>query len=96
MIESDEIIIAEDSDGTIENIEELPITSILINHEQRLFSNRTWDTTSDALKKISLLQGIPITVFSYAAGLFRSNNKYNLFGLIDIFTYISRLNILFD
>lgn len=94
MIESDEIIIAEDSDGTIENIEDLPITSVLINHEQRLFSNRSWDTTSDALKKISLLQGVPITVFSYAAGLFRSNNKYNLFGLIDIFTYISRLNIL--
>lgn len=45
-------------------------------------------------KRMALLQGLPLTIFSYAAGIFRSNNKYNLFGLIDLLTYVSRLNIL--
>ena len=70
------------------------VNNILKNFKSRIFSNTEWSDTSDGIKNISLLQGLPITIYSYAAGLYRSNNKYNLFGLIDFFTYISRLNIL--
>ena len=69
-------------------------TAIINNLQNRLYDNLSWDTTSPALQKIALLQGIPFTIFSYAAGIFRSNNRFNLYGLIDLFTYISRLNIL--
>ena len=61
---------------------------------------KKWTTINTAsqidfmTKRMALLQGLPFTIFSYAAGIFRSNNKYNLFGLIDLLTYISRLNIL--
>lgn len=70
------------------------ITSLIDNIQTRLYDNLSWKTTAPELKRMSLLQGMPFTIFSYAAGIFRSNNRFNLFGLIDIFTYISRLNIL--
>ena len=69
-------------------------TAIINNLQNRLYDNLTWNRTSPSLQKIALLQGIPFTIFSYAAGIFRSNNRFNLYGLIDLFTYISRLNIL--
>ena len=78
----------------INNIANNSVLSVLDNIQNRTFDNTSWLTTSAAMKKISLLQGLPVTIYSYAAGIFRSNNKFNLFGLIDFFTYISRLNIL--
>jgi hypothetical protein len=70
------------------------ISTNLINIHARLYDNSTWENTSAALKKMALLQGLPFVIYSYAAGIFKSNNRFNLYGLIDLFTYASRLNIL--
>ena len=75
-------------------ISETSIEESLENINSRLYSNKVWNDTAPSLKKMSLLQGIPFTIYSYAAGIFRSNNRFSLFGIIDFFTYISRLNIL--
>lgn len=83
-----------DSTNPVKNILSTSVSDVLQNHENRIFDNLTWATTSPAIKKISLLQGIPVTIYSYAAGIFRSNNKYNVFGLVDVLTYISRINVL--
>tara|TARA_B110001452_G_C15240623_1_gene429552 strand:+ start:1843 stop:4812 length:2970 start_codon:yes stop_codon:yes gene_type:complete len=66
----------------------------LSNHENTIYDNTIWEKTSNALKRMSLLQGLPLTLYSYAAGIFRSNSKFGLYGIIDLFTYVSRKNIL--
>ena len=63
-------------------------------YEDIIYDNSTWEKTSEPIKNISLLQGLPTTIYSYAAGLFKSNNKYSLFGILDFFSYISKKNIL--
>ena len=75
--------------NTIDNV----ITNIA-NLNDRIYNNTKWNNAAPVIKRISLLQGLPFTIYSYAAGIFRSNNRFNLFGLIDLYTYISRLNIL--
>jgi len=64
------------------------------NYENIIYDNSTWEKTSEPMKNMSLLQGLPLTIYSYAAGLLKSNNKYNLFGILDFFSYISKKNIL--
>lgn len=80
--------------GNIANSNESSIQTTLEKINKDLYSNQDWDNCNPVIKNISLLQGIPFTIFSYAAGIFRSNNRYNLFGLIDLFTYVSRMNLL--
>ena len=70
------------------------IELIIQKLKAKVFDNTIWYNTSKALKRISLLQGLPITIFSYAAGIFKSNNRFSLYGIRDLFRYISRLNIL--
>lgn len=76
-----------------DNSEENVIVNIS-NLNRRIYNNTEWNNTAPVIKRTSLLQGLPFTIYSYAAGIFRSNNRFNLFGLIDSLTYISRLNIL--
>lgn len=75
--------------NTIENV-----VFNISNLNDRIYNNTKWNNAAPVIKRISLLQGLPFTIYSYAAGVFRSNNRFNLFGLIDLYTYISRLNIL--
>ena len=70
------------------------VISNISNLDNRIYNNTSWSNTAPVIKKMSLLQGIPFTIYSYAAGIFGSNNRFNLFGLIDCLNYISRLNIL--
>ena len=64
------------------------------NYENIIYDNSSWEKTSEPIQNMSLLQGLPVTIYSYAAGLLKSNNKYNLFGILDFFSYISKKNIL--
>ena len=64
------------------------------NYENIIYDNSSWEKTSEPIQNLSLLQGLPVTIYSYAAGLLKSNNKYNLFGIVDFFSYISKKNIL--
>ena len=58
------------------------------------WETKTWPSLPSHVQRLAIQYGIPVNIFSCAAGSWQAKSKYTQFGIEDLITYCNRKNLL--